>query len=71
MAFKLTHYLRGHSLEQMAIIFDGEDAQVLPSETAEITKETLKGKNDSVQIEEHAWKVIRDVYIATIRCLGI
>ena len=55
----------------MAVIFDGEDAQVLPSETAEITKETLKGKNDSVQIEEHAWKVIRDVYIATIRCTRI
>jgi len=38
----------------MSIIFDGEDAQILPSETAQITNETLKGKNESVQIEERA-----------------
>jgi len=38
----------------MAVIFDGEDAQILPSETTQMTNETLKEKNHSVQIEENA-----------------
>jgi hypothetical protein len=52
IAFWLTAYFfypetRGFSLEQMAVIFDGEDAEVpSPSETAERTAST----SDSVKV---------------------
>lgn len=59
IAFWLTVYFfypetRGFSLEQMAVLFDGDDAEVpLPSETAERTASTFdEGKVSQIFSEK-------------------
>lgn len=45
---------RGHTLEQMAVIFDGEDAEVPgPAETVERSRSVVQEKNSLVVEREH------------------
>lgn len=44
---------RGHTLEQMAVIFDGQDAVVSPAETAERSKSIVSEKKAVVVSSDH------------------